>query len=265
MSKSFADILTLIHENNVEMINFKMADAKGEYYQVTIPAGSFSIDLIQKGINIDTETYSCVAANCGDAIFIPDMDSAVLDQGSIIPTVVISGALRYFSGDPVPVPTEKKKSNGKSFGIIALSCGGVALALLLVSLVLGCFCNIGVPLISSSLNYFDPYTDMGTLISTLCSIIAFGINLAVNAIVFVCGVIGIVFGVIGITRSKASGLSGGAAIAGLVVSIVSLVLWCFTVILPLIILATCIILIVIIYVFLFLYLVLIMIAMSAAV
>lgn len=237
MSKSFADILTLIHENNVEMINFKMADAKGEYHQLTIPASSFSIDLIQKGINIDTETYSCVAANCGDAIFIPDMDSAVLDQGSIIPTVVISGALRYFSGDPAPVPTEKKQSNGKSFGIIALLCGGIALVLLIASSLFGCFGNVlysfGYNLISVVVANFMPYETIGIL-TIIYSIITLLLNFAINAIILLLGIIGVIFGIVGIKKAKASGISAGAATAGLVLGIVSVILSCMAIIMPLV-------------------------------
>lgn len=234
MSKSFADILTLMHENNVEMVNFKMADAKGKYHQVTIPAGSFSIDLIQKGINIDTNTYSCVPANNGDAIFIPDMDSAVLDQGSIISTVVVSGELRYFNGknkvtNVAPEASKGDKITSLIFSIVALSCGGSALLLSLGAMLFACCCfwAYGAGIYAG-------------FIWGICSLI--------------CAIPGIVFGVLGKKKCAKSGRAPGMAVAGLIMSIVS----CIMTIIPIILLVLLIALIVILYVIIFVIYLLVM-------
>ena len=207
MSKSFADILTLIHDNNVEMINFKMADANGQYHQVTIPASSFSIDLIQKGVNIDTTSYSCVAANMGDAIFIPDLDSAMVDAGSIISTVVISGQLRYFNAQVNPAVISG--SNDKLpliFSIVALSCGGVGILCALAEFLLCCCCACSA---------FIPYLGWVTGFVALC--VQFGCAFVALA----CGIAGIVFGVLANKKCKEIGKSNGMSLAGLILGIVA--------------------------------------------
>lgn len=235
MSKSFADILTLIHANNVEMINFRMADANGQYHQITIPASSFSIDLIQRGINIDTTTYSCVAAYMGDAIFIPDLDSAVVDTGSIISTVVISGQLRYFNGNVTPV-ANASGSNDKLpliFSIVALSCGGVGTLCALAELLLCCCCAVSA---------FIPYLGYLTGIICLC------VQIVGAFVAFACGVAGIVFGVLANKKCKEIGKSNGMSLAGLILGIVSAVL----AFLPFILIAALIIIFIAIIVIIFL-------------
>ena len=220
MSKSIADVLALIQENNVEMVNFKMADAKGEYHQITIPASTFSIEFIQKGININTANYSCVAANKCDAIFIPDLDSANIDNGSIIPTVVISGELRYFSKNASEIALEvengkvKKGKASRVFGTVSLLCGLAGLILLVLEIVIG-FCTWLCSLL--------PYVG-GQLVAFL-GIPAAVLILAIIVVVLVLGIIGIVFGSISIGKSKKAGRSAGLGIAGLVLSILAMVLW----------------------------------------
>lgn len=248
MSKSFADILTLIHDNNVEMINFKMADANGQYHQVTIPASSFSIDLIQKGVNIDTTSYSCVAANMGDAIFIPDLDSAMVDAGSIISTVVISGQLRYFNAQVNPVANASGSNDKLSliFSIVALSCGGVGILCALAELLICCCCAV-----SCGFGMMIPV--FGGMMGIVCLCVQLGCAFVALA----CGIAGIVFGVLANKKCKEIGKSNGMSLAGLILGIVAAAL----ALLPIILVAALIIIwIILIIVIVVLYLFIMMFA-----
>ena len=53
MAKSVQDILTLIAEQGIKMVDFKMVDINGQYRHVTIPAENFSEDTMKSGIGFD--------------------------------------------------------------------------------------------------------------------------------------------------------------------------------------------------------------------
>ena len=52
MGKTVQDILKLIQEKDVKMVDFKMVDINGQFRHVTIPADSFSEEIMEKGILI---------------------------------------------------------------------------------------------------------------------------------------------------------------------------------------------------------------------
>ena len=53
MAKSISDILSLIKEQGIKMVDFKMVDINGQYRHVTIPAENFSEDTMKSGIGFD--------------------------------------------------------------------------------------------------------------------------------------------------------------------------------------------------------------------
>ena len=57
MAKSVSDILTLIQEQDIKMVDFKMVDINGQYRHVTIPAENFSEDTMKSGIGFDASNY----------------------------------------------------------------------------------------------------------------------------------------------------------------------------------------------------------------
>ena len=57
MSKTVADILALIQENDIKMVDFKMVDINGQYRHVTIPAKIFSEATMKNGIGFDASNY----------------------------------------------------------------------------------------------------------------------------------------------------------------------------------------------------------------
>ena len=91
MSKTVADILTMIEEFDIEMIDFKMVDINGQYRHVTIPAQNFSEDTLKSGIGFDASNYGYAVVEKSDMVFIPDPDTAVIDPFCTIPTLSMTG------------------------------------------------------------------------------------------------------------------------------------------------------------------------------
>ena len=91
MSKSIQDIMSLIQENGIKMIDFKMVDINGQYRHVTIPAENFSEDTMISGIGFDASNYGYAVVEKSDMVFIPDPDTAVIDPFCQIPTLSMTG------------------------------------------------------------------------------------------------------------------------------------------------------------------------------
>ena len=91
MSKSVQEIMTMIKDNNIEMVDFKMVDINGQYRHVTIPARNFSESTMIEGIGFDASNYGYAVVEKSDMVFIPDPDTAVIDPFCAVPTLSMTG------------------------------------------------------------------------------------------------------------------------------------------------------------------------------
>ena len=91
MAKTVQDILSMIRENGIKMIDFKMVDINGQYRHVTIPAENFSEDTMKSGIGFDASNYGYAVVEKSDMVFIPDPDTATVDPFCQIPTLSMTG------------------------------------------------------------------------------------------------------------------------------------------------------------------------------
>lgn len=91
MSKTVQDIMTLIREQGIRMVDFKMVDIHGQFRHVTIPAGSFNEKLMTDGVGFDASNYGYAVVEKSDMVFIPDPDTAVIDPFCEIPTLSMTG------------------------------------------------------------------------------------------------------------------------------------------------------------------------------
>ncbi len=91
MSKNVQDILAMIRENNIEMVDFKMVDINGQYRHVTIPADRFNEGTMINGIGFDASNYGYAVVEKSDMVFIPDLDTAMIDPFCEIPTLSMGG------------------------------------------------------------------------------------------------------------------------------------------------------------------------------
>lgn len=83
--------MELIQANNIQMIDFKIVDINGQYRHVTIPAQHFSADTLKNGIGFDASNYGYAVVEKSDMVFIPDLDTAVVDPFCQIPTLSVTG------------------------------------------------------------------------------------------------------------------------------------------------------------------------------
>ncbi len=91
MKRSVADLNQMIKDNDIQMIDFKIVDINGQYRHVTIPAEQFSEETIQDGIGFDASNYGYAVVEKSDMVFIPDLDTAIVDPFCEIPTLSITG------------------------------------------------------------------------------------------------------------------------------------------------------------------------------
>ena len=91
MKKTVQDIMTMIRENDIKMVDFKMVDINGQFRHVTIPAKNFSEDTMKNGIGFDASNYGYAVVEKSDMVFIPEPDSAVIDPFCEIPTLSMTG------------------------------------------------------------------------------------------------------------------------------------------------------------------------------
>jgi len=91
MAKSVAEIISLIQEKNIQMVDFKMVDIHGQFRHVTIPAKHFNEDTVKNGIGFDASNYGYAVVEKSDMVFIPDLDTAVIDPFCEIPTLSMTG------------------------------------------------------------------------------------------------------------------------------------------------------------------------------
>ena len=91
MNEKIQAIIDLIKEKDIKMVDFKMVDIHGQFRHVTIPAYSFSEEIMQTGIGFDASNYGYAVVEKSDMVFIPDPDTAMIDPFCEIPTLTMSG------------------------------------------------------------------------------------------------------------------------------------------------------------------------------
>ena len=91
MAKTAQDVMNLIKENDIKMVDFKMVDINGQFRHVTIPAQSFSEDIMKEGVGFDASNYGYAVVEKSDMVFIPDPETAMIDPFCEIPTLSMTG------------------------------------------------------------------------------------------------------------------------------------------------------------------------------
>ena len=91
MGKTAKDIINLIKQKEIKMVDFKMVDINGQYRHVTIPAENFTEDILVSGIGFDASNYGYAVVEKSDMVFIPDLETAVVDPFCQIPTLSMTG------------------------------------------------------------------------------------------------------------------------------------------------------------------------------
>lgn len=91
MARTAEEFMNLIQEQEIKMIDFKIVDINGQYRHVTIPASQFTADTLKEGIGFDASNYGYAVVEKSDMVFIPDLDTAIVDPFCEIPTLSVTG------------------------------------------------------------------------------------------------------------------------------------------------------------------------------
>ena len=91
MAKTVEEFMSLIEDNGIKMIDFKIVDINGQYRHVTIPAKQFSAETLKDGIGFDASNYGYAVVEKSDMVFIPDLDTAIIDPFCDVPTLSVTG------------------------------------------------------------------------------------------------------------------------------------------------------------------------------
>ena len=91
MARTTEDVLKMIADNGIQMVDFKVVDINGQFRHVTIPAVHFNEDIVKEGIGFDASNYGYAVVEKSDMVFIPDLDTAIVDPFCEIPTLSVTG------------------------------------------------------------------------------------------------------------------------------------------------------------------------------
>lgn len=80
MTRTAEEFMSMIREQGIKMIDFKIVDINGQYRHVTIPASQFTADTLKDGIGFDASNYGYAVVEKSDMVFIPDLDTAMMNK-----------------------------------------------------------------------------------------------------------------------------------------------------------------------------------------
>ena len=125
MAKTLEDILNIVEENGIEIIDFKMTDIDGRWRHLSIPAKRLSEDTMKYGIGFDGSNYGYAAVENSDMVFIPDLDSAVIDRFCSIPTLSMIGDVMVIA-QPENYPFDQYPRNVAKRAVSYMKSTGIA-------------------------------------------------------------------------------------------------------------------------------------------
>ena len=91
MARTFNDVMKMVQEHKIEMVDFKMVDINGVFRHVTIPVSYFTENIMKDGIGFDASNYGYAILEKSDMVFIPDLDTAMVDPFCSVPTLSMTG------------------------------------------------------------------------------------------------------------------------------------------------------------------------------
>ena len=91
MKKTLQDILQLCKDEEIRIVDFKMTDIDGRWRHLSIPVERLNEDTMTYGVGFDGSNYGYAPVESSDMVFVPDLDSATIDQFAAVPTLSMIG------------------------------------------------------------------------------------------------------------------------------------------------------------------------------
>jgi glutamine synthetase len=87
MFQTFEQAQKYVRDYNVEMIDLKFCDLWGRWHHLTIPAGQFGPDIMNKGTGFDGSAVGLKSVKAGDMVLVPDLRTGFMDPFWDTPTL----------------------------------------------------------------------------------------------------------------------------------------------------------------------------------
>ena len=91
MEMTLDKIKKMIKDRGILMVDFKLTDVDGRWRHLSIPAERLGESTMEHGIGFDGSNYGYAPVENSDMVFIPVLDSAVVDRYAEIPTLSMIG------------------------------------------------------------------------------------------------------------------------------------------------------------------------------
>ncbi len=125
MAKTLKEIQALCAEKQIRIIDFKMTDIDGRWRHLSIPVERLNEDTMTYGIGFDGSNYGYAPVESSDMVFVPDLDSAVVDNFASVPTLSMIGDVMVIDR-PVNRPFDQYPRNVAKRATEYLKQSGVA-------------------------------------------------------------------------------------------------------------------------------------------
>ena len=110
MSVTAKDIIRRIQNEDIKMVDFKIVDINGRFRHVTVPAANFTEETMVNGIGFDASNYGYAVVEKSDMVYIPDLETAMIDPFCEIKTLSMIGNAMIIA-DPVNRPLAQYPRN----------------------------------------------------------------------------------------------------------------------------------------------------------
>ena len=91
MGRTLNEVLQLCKDNDIKIVDFKLTDIDGRWRHLSIPVERLNENTMKYGIGFDGSNYGYAPVESSDMVFIPVLDSAVVDQFAQVPTLSMIG------------------------------------------------------------------------------------------------------------------------------------------------------------------------------
>lgn len=125
MFDNLQDILQYCSNQKIQMIDFKMVDIDGRWRHLSIPAARLNENTMRYGIGFDGSNYSFATVENSDMVFIPNLESAIIDSFMDIPTLSMTGDVMVIK-QPENVPFDQYPRNVAKAAVAYMQAEGIA-------------------------------------------------------------------------------------------------------------------------------------------
>ena len=125
MAVSLQEIQNLIREKGIQIVDFKLTDIDGRWRHLSIPAARLDERVMKDGIGFDGSNYGYAPVENSDMVFVPVLESAVVDTYAKIPTLSMIGDVRVIT-HPENVPFDQYPRNVAARALSFMKEEGVA-------------------------------------------------------------------------------------------------------------------------------------------